>query len=203
MTKRLFSYLCGMLFIIMQFSHALILQAIEEEARYHYDDALDHLPEKQKNLLIRGQQAWLQYRNLRYEIHETIYQGNIDQCKTVLTYQYNIFLKLLSPNQIDMMRFVNQQIHESINEFQSQNPQDSNKNFDVRINNKLNNQYNQFHQSLNLDDQIILHKSYVSWLSYQNQVCLLLNSQNLVTYNYCAAKLSLDIISDMHNYLTY
>ena len=54
MAKRLFSYTCGMLFIIMQFSHALTLQEIEEEANYHYDDALDHLPEKQKNILIRG-----------------------------------------------------------------------------------------------------------------------------------------------------
>lgn len=201
MAKRLFSYTCGMLFIIMQFSHALTLQEIEEEANYHYDDALDHLPEKQKNILIRGRQAWLEYRNLRCEIHETIYQGNIDQCKTVITYRYNIFLKMLRPNQIDMIRFINSKITEATIEFQKSEFQNIRESLDINIAQKLSNQYQKLYTQLDADGQLQLQKSYIAWLFHRNQVCLLFNSRNIVQYNYCAAKLSLDIISDMQHYL--
>lgn len=201
MAKRLSSYTYGMLFIIMQFSHALTLQEIEEEASYYYDDALDHLPEKQKNILIRGQQAWLQYRSSRCELHETIYQGNIDQCKIAITYRYNIFLKILRPNQFDMIRFINDAINQAIIEFQKSELQNLNDSVDVNIAQKLSNQYHELYSELDANGQIQLQKSYVAWLSHRNQVCLLLNSRNIIQYNYCATKLSLDIISDMQHYL--
>jgi len=201
MAKRLFSYLYGMLFIIMQFSHALTLQEIEEEARYHYDDALDHLPEKQKNLLIRGQKAWLQYRDLRCEMHETIFQGNAEQCKIAITFRYNLVLKILRPNQLDMIRFFKEKITQSIIRFQKAEPQYLNENIDASIAQKLNSQYQQFYSQLDSQERLKLHKSYVAWLSYRNQACLLLNSRNIIQYNYCATKLSLDVIFDMQHYL--
>ena len=202
MTRRLFSYICGILLIMMQLNHALTLKEIEAETSHHYDDAFDRLPEKQQNILMSGQQAWQRYRNLRCEIHARIYQGDNEQCKILLTYRYNILLKILRPNQIDLIHFFNNHIAQSTIEFQAQQPKNDNS-FDANMNQKLNHQYLELYQSLEFSDQILLQKSYVAWLSYQNQMCLLLNSRNLIAYNYCAAKLSLDIISDMHNYLKY
>ncbi|WP_408645557.1 lysozyme inhibitor LprI family protein [Wohlfahrtiimonas populi] len=66
---------------------------------------------------------------------------------------------------------------------------------------KLNSQYQQFYSQLDAQRRLQLHQSYVAWLSYRNQLCLLLNSRNIIQYNYCATKLSLDVIFDMQHYL--
>lgn len=201
MVNRLFAYTCGILLIMMQLSHALTLQEIEEEANFNYEDALDHLPEKQKNILIREHKAWLQYRDLRCEIHESIYGGNVEQCKILITYRHNIFLKILRPNQIDFIRFFNDKITQAIVDFQKYNLQDVDQSVDVNIAQKLSSQYQQFYSELDKDDQALFQKSYDAWIAHRNQVCLLLNSRNIIAYNDCAAKLSLDIISDMQYYL--
>ena len=108
---------------------------------------------------------------------------------------------MLRPNQIDMIRFINSKITEATIEFQKSEFQNIRESLDINIAQKLSNQYQKLYTQLDADGQLQLQKSYIAWLFHRNQVCLLFNSRNIVQYNYCAAKLSLDIISDMQHYL--
>lgn len=203
MTRYSFSYCCGILLIILQLNHALTLQEVGDDHVNYYESALDSLPTEQQEILIKEEKLWTQYRNLRCQLHTAIYQGNINQCRIMLTFRYNILLKLLRPSERDLVQFINQKFEQEILDFQRSDLNHIGQSFEINIANKLAQQYYEFYNHLDLVDQMSFKKSYALWTSHRTQLCLLLSKRNIIDYNYCTAKLSLDVISDMHNYLKY
>lgn len=201
--KKLFACCYGILLIVMQQSNALTLEEADHQYLYYYEDALGHLPPQQQTLLTQGQQFWIQYRELRCQLHESAYKGNINQCKVVLTFRFNNFLKLLRPNQLEMIRFMHDKIRSDIIRFQQSDVNYLGRSFEENISHRLTDQYTQFYQNIDIKEQMKLQKSYIVWKSYRNQLCLLLKSRNIINYNYCSAKLSLDIIADMQHYQSH